>query len=217
MNVFLDIETIQTQNQAHIDRIASTIKPPATMKKVETIAEWEKNDKQSAIDEAVAKTGLDGAYGQIVCIGYAFDDGEIARAYGKDEAGILNVFFHDLEEAKLSTHTGITFIGHNLAFFDLRFIFHRAVINGVKPPACFPINPKSWDASIFDTMTYWAGHGNRISLDNLCFALGIEGKTEFTWQDVYPAYQRGDFESIGNYCKNDVEITRNVYNKLMFK
>lgn len=218
MNVYLDIETIPCQQSDIVEKIAQEVKPPATMKKAETIAQWEETEKPGAVLEAVQKTALDGTFGQIVCIGYAFDDGPVTRVYGKDEATILKLFFNDLHEMKNTTHTGLTFIGHNLTSFDLRFIFHRAVINGVKPPACFPINPKSWDAAIFDTMTYWAGFNGRVSLDKLCSVLGIEGKgTEFTWQDVYPAYQRGDFESIGEYCKHDVEITRKVHKRLTFQ
>lgn len=218
MFITLDIETIPTQDDAVIAQIAETVKPPAQMKKAETIAEWEKTEKANAVAEAVQKTALDGAYGQIVCIGYAFGDGDIARVYGKDEATILQVFFNDLQEAKESTHTGLTFVGHNLSSFDMRFIYHRAVINNVKPPLCFPINPKSWDACIFDTMTYWSGHGGKIGLDRLAKALGIEGKsTDFTWQDVLPAYLRGDFSAIGDYCKGDVELTRNVYKRLTFQ
>lgn len=215
---YLDIETIPTQSQEVIDAIASDIKPPAQMKKAETIAEWEKNDKQSAIDEAVSKTGLDGAYGQIVCIGYAFDDAKVFRIAGPDEKTLLEVFFSDLQNKFSESHSrGMTFVGHNLTAFDMRFIFHRAVVNGVKPPACFPINPKSWDNTIFDTMTYWAGHGGRIGMDRLCNVLGIPGKSgDFTWKDVLPAYLRGDFIAIGDYCKDDVEATRRIHKRLTF-
>jgi len=239
MNVFLDIETIPCQDadyaetikqkiQLKADEEIAAIKAPGNYKDAEKIAQWLADNKEPKaneiqdkadmeIAEAIQKTALDGAYGQIVCIGYAFDDGDITKVYGKDEATILSVFFDELHAKKLTTHTGLTFIGHNLTTFDLRFIFHRAVINNVKPPECFPINPKSWDACIFDTMTYWAGHNGRIGLDRLSKALGLLGKgTEFTWQDVYPAYQRGDFEAIGEYCKDDVEMTRNVYKRLTF-
>lgn len=215
---YIDIETIPTQRQDFIDAIASEIKPPATMKKAETIEAWEQNDKQAAIDEAVSKTALDGAYGEVVCIGYAFDDGDVKYLAGKFEADILSKFFHDLQDRYSESHSrGMTFVGHNLTAFDMRFIFHRAVVNYVKPPSCFPINPKSWDNAIFDTMTYWAGHGGRIGMDRLCKALDIPGKSgEFTWKDVLPAYLRGDFIAIGDYCKDDVEATRRIHKRLTF-
>lgn len=212
MNIYLDIETIPCQDARLIEYIAKDVKPPATMKKAETIAEWEKNDKQGAIDDAVAKTGLDGAFGQIVCIGVAFNDGEIYSFHGNSESDILVAFFESLD------FVSPKFIGHNLTAFDLRFIYHRAVVNGIKPPASFPINPKSWDNCLYDTMTQWAGHGGKISLDKLCTILGIEGKSsEFTWQDVLPAYLKGDFNSISDYCKRDVEMVRQVYKRLNFE
>lgn len=215
--IFLDIETIPTQNETIRKKIADEIKPPATIKKAETLAKWEAEEKQSAIDEVIAKTGLDGAYGQIACISYAFDDGEIISACGKDEANILVEFFGDLALYDTVRKNKIQFCGHNLSAFDLRFIFHRAVVNNIQPPNIFPINAKSWDDNIFDTMTYWAGHGNRVSLDKLCTALGIEGKsTDFTWEDVLPAYLNGDFDSIAKYCESDVDKTRQVYKRLTF-
>lgn len=215
---YLDVETIPTQRQDFIDAISAEIKPPAAMKKAETIEAWENNDKQAAIDEAVSKTALDGTYGQIVCIGYAFDDGEVSRLVGADEKNIIQVFFNDVYKHYSESHSrGMTFVGHNLTSFDMRFIFHRAVVNEVKPPSCFPINPKSWDNTIFDTMTYWAGHGGRIGMDRLCKALDIPGKSnDFTWKDVLPAYLRGDFSSIGDYCKDDVIAVRNVHKRLTF-
>lgn len=220
MNVFLDIETIPSQDELVANQISETIKPPGNIKKAESIEEWNKTEKPNAVKEAVAKTALDGTYGQIVCIGYAFDDGKAVTVAGDDEAQLLRLFFDDLQE-EYSTHSASklpTFIGHNLTDFDLRFIFHRAVINKVKPPMCFPINAKSWEESIFDTMKYWAGYKGFISLDRLCKALGMEGKgTEFTWEDVFPAYLRGDFISIGDYCKGDVNKTRDVYKRLTFQ
>ena len=70
------------------------------------------------------------------------------------------------------------FIGHNLAKFDLPFIWKRSVINNV--PTCKGVkwNDAKHGYSCYDTMTAWAGYGNRISADNLCKLLGIKGKTE---------------------------------------
>ncbi len=75
-SIVIDIETIGTSRKDVIDYIAATVKPPATYKKAESIAEWHKEQGPAAIAEAVAKTGLDGAFGQVVCIGYQLDDME---------------------------------------------------------------------------------------------------------------------------------------------
>ena len=74
--LFIDIETIPAQGDEAKARIASSIKPPGAMKKADTIAAWEKDQKPQAIEEAIAKSGLNGAYGHVCCIGWAFGDDE---------------------------------------------------------------------------------------------------------------------------------------------
>ena len=223
MNIVFDIETIPTQEPRVKDLIANGITPPAALKKAESIAEWHANQKQTAIDEAIAKTSFDGAYGQICCIGWAIDDNDVMHVVGDEKTGI-EIFFSDVASCIRKDMLGggsisekPVFIGHNLAAFDFRFLFQRAVIHGIKPPACIPFNAKAWDAQIFDTMTYFAGFGNRISLDKLAKALGLSGKGEFTGADVWPLYQAGKIAEIAEYCCDDVRLTREVYKRLTFQ
>lgn len=215
MIITFDIETIPVQQPEIIASIASEIKPPATYKKPESIAEWELNNKQTAIDEAVAKTSFDGAYGQICCIGWCIDDGDIKSATGT-ESLVIKTFFNHLIENN-PREIDATFVGHNVSAFDLRFLFQRAIILGIRPPQFIPFNVKSWDNRVFDTMTYFAGFGNRISLDKLSKALGLDGKKDITGADVWPLYQAGKIAKIAEYCEHDVELTRNVYKRLMFQ
>lgn len=216
MKVFFDIETIPVQNEELINQIAIDIKPPATIKKAETLAKWESEEKQSAIEDAIAKTSFDGAYGQICCIGWAIDDQEPCSSIGTEKMIISTFFSHLNSSFDPSTMRNPVFIGHNVSQFDLRFLFQRAVINGIKPPKFIPFHAKSWDDTIFDTMTYFAGYGNRISLDKLCKALGIEGKKGITGADVWPMFKEGKINEIAEYCRHDVEITRQVYERLTF-
>lgn len=218
MNIVFDIETIPCQSAEFIADIAKDIKAPGNIKLAESIAKWESENKQSAIDEAVSKTSFDGALGQICCIGWAIDDHPVKSVANiGGEKTMLKTFFEDLtENYKPSTDTRPVFIGHNVSSFDLRFLFQRAVILGVKPPAFIPFNAKSWDSNIFDTMTYFAGFGNRIKLDTLSKALGMEGKQGVTGADVWPMYQAGKIKEIAEYCEHDVELTRNVYKRLTF-
>lgn len=217
MNIFFDIETIPVTDEKVIAEIANDIKPPATMKKAETIAEWELNQKQDAINEAVAKTSFDGALGSICCIAWAIDNQPVFASYESEE-NILNQFFTDIsEQYEPSRNTRPVFIGHNVSDFDLRFLFKRAVILGIRPPSIIPFHAKSWSEQIFDTMTYFAGYGQRISLDKLSKSLGLEGKTGITGADVWPMYQAGKIKEIAEYCKHDVELTRQVYERLTFQ
>lgn len=216
MNIFFDIETIPTQSQQAIAVIASEIKPPAQMKKAETIAEWEATQKMAAIEEAVLKTSFDGALGQICCIGLAFDD-EPSQSFIGTESDILTAFNNALNSAfDPSRSIPPIFIGHNVSAFDLRFLFQRLVVNSIKPPSFIPFHDKSWSDKIFDTMTYFAGYGNRISLNKLSLALGLEGKQGISGADVWPMYQAGKIKEIADYCQHDVDLTREVYKRLTF-
>src|SRR5574337_886391 len=109
-------------------------------------------------------------------------------------------------------------VGHNHAGFDLRFIWQRAVILGVKPPIWWPHNARPWDTDVvFDTMVQWAGTGNRISMDNLCAALGLPGKSEgMDGSMVWDAVKDGRISEVADYCKGDVERTRAIYKRMTF-
>lgn len=221
MNIYFDIETLPNQDASYREKVANEIKPPATMKKAETIAEWVANEKENAINEAVLKTSFDGGRGSICCIGWAIDDGDVQSITG-DESYILQAFFGAINAARKEVFRYSTvkvepvFVGHNVSAFDLRFLFQRAIVNKIKPPTCIPFNAKSWDSSIFDTMTYWAGYGNRVSLATLCDIFGIESDNTHTGADVYPMYLDGKIEEIASYCHDDVRITREVYKRLTF-
>lgn len=228
MEVFIDIETIPTEDQAVIAEITATIKPSGAMKKAETIAAWEANDKPAAIAEAVAKTAFDGIYGKIICIGCADSDDDPV-AFTGEEPDILTAFFKWARSAARLTYTSgesregqsLIFIGHNLVGFDLRFLWKRSVINKIKMPggllkAC---RAKPWDGIVADTMTMWdADRDKRISLDKLCKALGVQSpKNGMDGSKVYEAYKAGEIERIAEYCCGDVVATREVYHRLMFQ
>jgi len=165
------------------------------------------------------KTSFDGARGQIVCIGFACD-GAAPFSYSTEECGdekeVLASFFSYLTDVR-SIEDRPVFIGHNHIAFDLPFIWKRAIILGVKPPIWFPRNPRAWDDHVFDTMLEWAGFGNRISMDALCNALGIPGKPDgIDGSQVWDYVRDGKIADVAEYCKGDVERTREIYRRLTF-
>lgn len=214
--LYLDIETIPAQTTDIKDRIASTVKPPAQMKKPETIAAWEANDKPAAVEEAIAKTSFNGAYGHVCCIGWAFDD-EPAQSIiwpldVETEAATIHAF---KTIAAARTNFAPTIVGHNVAEFDIRFLWQRAMVLGIVMPVWFPKDPKPWGREVFDTMTAFAGARNTISMDNLCAALGIPGKDDMDGSMVAEAWANGEYRRIADYCTADVERTRLIHRKMM--
>lgn len=219
--IVIDLETIPTDRQDVRDFIAKMVTPPGTIKLPASIEKWNAENKPAAIDEAVAKTGLDGTFGRVCCIGYAIDDsGEPASICGLDEAFVLTEFNSALNAIPVNQWSAVTVVGHNVSSFDLRFLVQRYIVNGIKPHAIIAsaARAKPYETEkVFDTMVQWnPDRDKRTSLDKLCMALGIEGKGEFTWEDVYPAFKEGRLGDIATYCEHDVKITREVFRRMTF-
>ena len=215
--LYLDIETIPAQTEEARARVAATVKPPAQMKKAETIAAWEKEQKAVAVEEAIAKTSFNGAYGQICCIGFAFDDGPATSISWPINAGnetlALQGFF-DVAGDVLQGRFPVL-VGHYITGFDIRFIWQRCMVLGVRVPAWMPKDPKPWDPSVFDTMTAWAGAKDTISMDALCQAFGLDGKGDVDGSMIGKMFADGKHAEIAEYCRGDIERTRAIHRKML--
>jgi hypothetical protein len=236
-NIFLDIETIPAQRSDVRSHLAAKIgkktaielanvRAPSNYKDAAKIADYIESAKaalldgeQAAIDEAVNKTGLNGAFGQVVCIGIALDDAAPTVIHGMNECENLLGLNVVLDQVRKADWYSTSIVGHNVSAFDLRFLLQRFIVNQVKP---HPIivrgaNAKPWQGEIvYDTMTQFAGTGNRISLDDLCVALGLPGKGDITGADVWPMVQAGKLKEVADYCADDVTKTREVFKRMTF-
>lgn len=242
MNIFIDIETIPCQKQgafeAYLQDARKNFKAPSTLTK-EAMAKdlgidkdeikftsansmremWAAKMAEIKVSEIAdieyRKTALNGAKGEIYCICFALDDGEVQTALGLDEKSTLKQFFEKLEQG-LKANTNNRFVGHNIIDFDLRFIFQRAVVHGIKPK--LNLNISRYSDKAFDTMTEWAGYGNRISLKDLCETLDIQTpKDDIDGSQVWDCIKNGEGERVTEYCKKDVIAVREVYKRLTFK
>lgn len=211
--VYLDVETIPVQDPEAVFDIRSQIKPPANLKKQESIDAWFAEHGEQAGADLVAKTSFDGARGHVCTIAWAVNDGviESRKAIQVDhEAPLLRDFL-----GSLPAYKSVIFVGHNIAGFDLPFLRKRAIVLGVTLPQQFPRDVKSWDKNIHDTMTMWAGHRDTISMDNLCKSLGIPGKSGMDGSQVAQAWADGRHDEIEKYCRDDVERTRLIHQKFL--
>jgi predicted PolB exonuclease-like 3'-5' exonuclease len=108
-------------------------------------------------------------------------------------------------------------VGHNIIGFDLPFIFQRCLVNNI---AFRPfVNLSEFNVrGVYDTMyRWWLGSKNRVSLDDLAWALGIQSsKTEeIEGSRVFELYQAGKLAEIREYNLNDVRVTRRVYERFV--
>ena len=210
----IDIETIACQQPGILEEIRATVTPPGNISKPETIAKWIQENADKAANDEFRKTSFNGAKGEICCIGWAVDDEPVqslCRGVGESEESLLLHFF------ALTGGYDYQIIGHNSIAFDIRFLYQRCVINSVQPTFNIRQEERYNGRKVFDTMTYFAGWGNRISLANLCAALGIQVKTgDITGATVYDAWLAGRISEIADCCREDVTATREVYKRLTF-
>lgn len=218
MNLYLDIETIPSQSPEVHSAIAETVTCPGNISKPESIAAWAADKKPGLVKEAIAKTSFDGSVGHVCCIAWAWDDDE-PQSSSIDtmdmERDILEVVMQDLvEQAAYDKYHDPVLIGHNIVNFDIRFLWQRAIVLGVRMPRWFPRDPKPWGTDTFDTMTAFAGQRGTIGLDRLCRSLGLPGKDDIDGSMVGDLWADGEHEKIAAYCRADVERTRAVHLKM---
>ena len=159
----------------------------------------------------VAGTSFDGAFGRILCVGYAQNDKPAEVFHNESEKETLEEFWEIADGADL-------FIGHNVMDFDLRFIYQRSIINKVAPTRNLNFARYRSDP-IFDTMKEWSKwSGGSIGLEHLALALGIPTpKKGIDGSQVAEFYKAGKINEILEYCKRDVETTRAVYKRMVFE
>lgn len=221
MLITIDLETCPAQNPAVREEIRQTIKAPAQYKKKESIEEWLKENAESEAESAWRKTSFDGAHGHICVVGLAFDDEPAEAIYSTDwhadEATVLRELFARLNE-RIECHRNVRprFVGHNLVEFDLRFLFQRCVVLGVKPSPYIPFAAKPWDDGVYDTMLRW-GARQGGSLDKITKALGLGGKGDIDGSMVWDYVRDGRINEVADYCKSDVDLTRSLYKRMTFQ
>lgn len=214
--IYFDIETIPDQSPEALERAKEAVTPPGNIKKPESIEKWLAENAESAAREAVAKTSFDGGHGHVCTIAWAKNDAPIEFRHAftvGEERSVIADFFAAFDEYHYET-----LVGHNITGFDIGFLRKRAVALGVEMPsrASFPRDPKPWDRSIFDTMCAWAGGTNRISMNDLCEILGIDGKDGFDGSQVAAAWAAGEHKKIADYCVDDVSRTRAIHQRFIW-
>ena len=198
MKLFFDLETI-----------------PAPEKLRKTVIESERkkvrNREISGDDEALYRTSaISGDFGQIFCIGYAIDDQPTQIISGKEDE-ILKAWWDIAKDAHV-------FIGHNIIDFDIPFLYKRSVVHNIRPSQQLPVKRFSIE-NIFDTSKEWSRWDNysQTSLHNLSIALGLPtSKDKMDGSMVYDFYLKKRYQDIYTYCKKDVELTRQVYKRMLF-
>lgn len=221
-NIFLDIETIPDQDPDALKVIFENVTAPSRLSKQESIDKWLEENRETAAEEEWRKTSFNGGEGEIFCIRFAVESGEVDGFMREDllkdsERNVLMAFNNRMQELEAESRSQVHFIGHYIGGFDIRFIFQRMAVHGIKPKFWLPYNDADWKNSFSDTNFIWSGARGSVKLANLCKYLGIPTpKEEMDGSEVWDYVREGKFEEVWNYCGADVEAVRGVWRKLNF-
>ena len=219
MNIYLDTETIPTQRKEIQQRIQDAVHPPANYTNADTIAKWWDTKGALAKDRAWRDTALSGNWGEVVAIGIGCDHKDEIVVFddiGTGEAHLLHMAFDYIKTTLAGQHP--TYIGHKISF-DLRFLYKRAAVHGVKLPSIWPHKAKPWNGRYVDTEYEWTAYDDKdkhISLDELCRVLDIRPlvKDEIDGSGVWDAWATGNKDKVIEHCRADVDRVRQVWRRL---
>lgn len=226
MYLYLDIETIPSPRNDVRDRMhsealeaARSAEPPSNYKKEDAIAKWRAAQIEGApgkADELWRRTALDGGYGEIVVIGYAPEHGALDEAVAHDgEREMLQRFWISMRE--MWGQKRVVPVGHCIGF-DLRFLYQRSVIRGIRPTIHLPYNAAPWRGEYVDTMYEWCGAKGGVKLTVLCDMLQIDVPNEdVDGSQVWDAWSAGRVVDVVDHCRADVERVRRVHQRLRWE
>ena len=224
VEIILDIETIPTTRADIQARCVKDVGPPGNYKKPETIDQWWASEGDAKKEEAIARTALDGTWGEVLCIGFAVNDLPVEVMTGDTEAELLRDFGREIssqctQEVASGDQWQIIarWIGHNIVDFDLRFLWQRSRLLGVSFP--FTLPRQRYDSHVYDTMREWAGYQDRVSQKDLELAFGITRSDPLPTggAEVFQAYKEGRIDDIKEHCRQDIENLRQIYRRMVMQ
>jgi 3'-5' exonuclease len=174
------------------------------------------------------KSALNGDFGRILCVGYIKEGeggvessgvmgwDETTGRFTCDERAILTEFWRMMRGFRPETDR---IVGHNIFDFDLKFIYKRSIVHGVRPTVGLSF-ARYRSQPIYDTMCEWErwSFGSRIKLDRLARVLSLpSSKAEgVDGSCVFRLFEQGQHRLIRDYCRRDVELTRAIYRRMVF-
>lgn len=174
------------------------------------------------------KSALNGDFGRVLCIGYIKEDergiewsgvmgwDERSEQFTCDEQAILTEFWRMMRGFQPETDR---IVGHNIFDFDLKFIYKRSIVHGVRPTVGLSF-ARYRSQPIYDTMCEWErwSFGSRIKLDRLARVLSLQSSKAdgVDGSCIFRLFEQGQHRLVRDYCWHDVELTRAIYRRMVF-
>jgi uncharacterized protein YprB with RNaseH-like and TPR domain len=202
-DIVLDIETVADVDSPALEAMASEIKAPGNYKdekKIEAYIEQKRRD-------LIEKAALSPLTGRIVAIGLLqVEEGaapEVYMDHAEGEAGIIIVANQWLEEHGVG-HL-VTFNGRS---FDLPFLLARSIRHDLELSYKWPIGYSGRHIDVRELL------GKQGSLEAWAGAI-FDATPTCDGSAVQALYDAGDMDAIAEHCREDVQITAQLYGRIV--
>lgn len=224
--IFIDIETVPAteDNRWFAER--------------RVLQKWKKqgldgdeHEFADAVENEFRAFALRGSLGRLLCVGLiveennrllcegVFGQDKTTNRFHLDEAKTLRQFWNYVSKLNFDFERD-QIIGHNIARFDLPFLYHRSMACAVRPSKFF-LSGKPWEQPVFDTFEAWkiGRCADWISLEELAFAFGLNcpKSEDANGGRVYEMLAAGKHREIREYCLTDVRCAREVYYRMNYE
>lgn len=223
--IFIDIETLPgaEANRAFAEQ--------------RVLRKWRKHEIASdenvfarAVEQEFRDFALRGSLGKLLCVGViveennriacegVFGQNKESGEFHLDEVRTLRGFWNYVEKLDFQFDRD-AIIGHNIAKFDLPFLYHRSMVAGVRPSKQF-LSGKPWETPVFDTFEQWkiGKCSDWVGLEELALAFSLDcPKTDdCDGGKIYDLFAAGKHQTIREYCLRDVRCVREIYYRMNY-
>lgn len=196
--IVVDLETVP-------DDMPDGLKPPCALGNLVDPVKIAAKQTEWAMDGQVKRMSLSPAMNKLVSLQMWGEGGFYSSP--ESESDMLSNFWYTVAH-----HS--TIVGYNLINFDLPTILMRSMLLGIKPSRELPLRKYSKEP-VFDVMqelAYWNPE-NWKGLDWWAKRLKV-GETIGSGADIHRLWKEGNQEEIDTHCRRDVELTRDIYNRI---
>lgn len=214
--ITLDVETGWPTSNRIRDYLVREAKPAANLKDPDKI----KASLEANQDKAIAQSSLSPLWAEVAVI--CVNHGEDTIAFHSRENGerrVLGMFNCYLSAQKQANNgRSPTFSGFNIAQFDLKLLWTRMMIHGIKPACNLQHDAKPWSDKVQDLRMILSGGDPRApgTLQDWVVAFGGMPREddEIPGAEVPQALADGRLEDVIYHCKQDVAECLWLRNKL---
>lgn len=170
-------------------------------------------------EEWLSKCALSPLTGQVLMVGYCdeeFSNCEFTEWQCNSEVEVVTEKIL-LKSCADNVNNSDLIIGHYIKSFDLPFIINRCRKHGITPPnvGYMARGRWVWNENVIDLADLWTfnKYGEYISLNNMAKYFGLKPKDETIGENFEQVFNE-DIEKAIAYCKHDIELTKQIYERL---